>query len=177
MTIVNTFLFEEKLPNKHCCFGGTSKENISDKDKKILKQLFGNARATNFEIWKNTNLSPTTVKKRIESMEQRGIIRGYSPFFHSSILNIINRRIPLRLNDISNAEERLIEFANAEKNIIVLEKLIGEWNYELRIECNDKAEFLEVMRKLKDSFSDVLIDYEIIDVNYNYGVNFEGLLE
>ncbi|MCJ2511953.1 MAG: winged helix-turn-helix transcriptional regulator, partial [Candidatus Thermoplasmatota archaeon] len=47
-------------------------------DVKILEKLRENARTSNIGIARDLNISEATVRRRIMSMEKKGIIKGYS---------------------------------------------------------------------------------------------------
>lgn len=51
---------------------------LDDIDNKILKMLRNDARIAYAEIGKELNLARQTVKNRIDALEERGIIRGYT---------------------------------------------------------------------------------------------------
>jgi DNA-binding Lrp family transcriptional regulator len=185
LVIAKSFCFKRKYLNpgqrstKYICrFGGTNKtKKLDEKDLKILKYVSMHGRATNLEIGKNTGISSKTVMKRIKSMEQQGIIQAYSAFVHPMVYGALCKRILLYVYEVSDAEKRLFEFSRFEPNVANIEKMIGKCNYELYVECFDKNEFAELMRKLKDSFRDVLYHYEVLDVNFNYQSNYLSLFE
>lgn len=111
---------------------------------------------------------PTTAEPK---MGKRGVIQAYSAFVHPMVFGVLCKRIPLRFYEFSDADKRLLEFAKGEPNVLNLEKMTGSWDYELYLECNDNREFMDTLNRLKETFVDVLYDYEVIDVNYNYNVN------
>jgi Lrp/AsnC family leucine-responsive transcriptional regulator len=50
---------------------------IDEVDRRILRALTGNARATNVEIARQVGLSEAPCSRRIHRMEKEGVIRGY----------------------------------------------------------------------------------------------------
>ncbi|NJE05109.1 Lrp/AsnC family transcriptional regulator [Thermococcus sp. M36] len=51
---------------------------IDEKDREILRILRGEGRVTLTELGRRVNLSPASVKNRLEKLEKIGAIRGYS---------------------------------------------------------------------------------------------------
>ena len=51
---------------------------MDDKDKKIIELLMENARMPFTEIAKKLGVTETTVRKRVEEMEKKGIIKKYT---------------------------------------------------------------------------------------------------
>ncbi|EBU8132065.1 AsnC family transcriptional regulator, partial [Salmonella enterica subsp. enterica serovar Java] len=50
----------------------------TDPDQALLNLLRGNARASTTELARRLGLSRTTVQSRIERLERKGVIAGYS---------------------------------------------------------------------------------------------------
>ncbi len=53
-------------------------DNMDEKDRKIIEMLEEDARRSFTEIAKNISVSEATVRKRVEKLEKRGIIEGYT---------------------------------------------------------------------------------------------------
>jgi DNA-binding Lrp family transcriptional regulator len=51
---------------------------LDDVDYRILKELCADARASDVCLGEKTNLSSTAVARRRKSLEERGVVRGYS---------------------------------------------------------------------------------------------------
>lgn len=60
---------------------------ISEKDQQVLALLRENARATTTELAKSLGLSRSTVQKRLERMEDTGVIEGYTVQLSSAYLD------------------------------------------------------------------------------------------
>ena len=60
---------------------------ISEKDQHVLALLRENARATTTELAKSLGLSRSTVQKRLERMEDTGVIEGYTVQLSSAYLD------------------------------------------------------------------------------------------
>ena len=128
---------------------------------------------SNIEIGKRLKVSPNTVKNRIKNLEKKKVIQGYSAFIHPTVLGCPCYKILLTTNNIDDAKERkLISFAESRPEIIFIEKVVGKWDYEYDIECNNERDFRQLMRSMKDILADVVVDYETITFYYDYKTNY-----
>lgn len=59
---------------------------LDDIDVKILEKLRENARTSNIGIARNLKISEATVRRRIMSMERKGIIKGYSVYIDYQLI-------------------------------------------------------------------------------------------
>lgn len=60
---------------------------VSEKDKQVLQLLRENARATTTDMAKTLGLSRSTVQKRLERLEDMGVIEGYTVQLSSAFLD------------------------------------------------------------------------------------------
>jgi DNA-binding Lrp family transcriptional regulator len=60
---------------------------LTHKDNQLLNVLRGKARASVTEIAKLLNVSRSTIQKRLERLENEGVISGYTIQLHSSYLD------------------------------------------------------------------------------------------
>jgi len=60
---------------------------LTHKDNQLLNLLRGKARASVTEIAKLLNVSRSTIQKRLERLENEGVISGYTIQLHSSYLD------------------------------------------------------------------------------------------
>jgi len=155
-------------------FGGIPKRaEVDTTDLSILKTISTNARISNIEAGKQLGLSPNTIKNRIKGMEKKGIIQGYSPFLHPTVFGGPCYKILLTVHDSDDKkEQKLISFAQHHPNIIFIEKVVGKWDYEYDVECNNDKEFRLLMREMKDQLADIVVDYETITFYYDYKSNY-----
>lgn len=155
-------------------FGGVPKKSEFDKtDLKILKEISQNARMSNIEVGKKINVSPNTIKNRIKELEKKKIIQGYSPLIHPTVFGCPCYKILLTVHNIDDEKEKkLVSFGQMQPEIIFIEKVVGKWDYEYDVECNNDKEFRHLMREMKDKLADIVVDYETVTFYYDYKVNY-----
>jgi DNA-binding Lrp family transcriptional regulator len=178
VTFVNSVKFKKKYLTKNpdnkreaLLYGGEAgMEKMDNKNILISRFLSENAKSTNLELGKKAGVVSSTVKSRIRSMERRQIIQGYSARIDPKFLNLICKRILVRSSDTMDTEQKVNEFSRTEPNVVSVDKMIGKWNYEFCVECQNNTELMNLIRRMKNSFPDDLTNYEMLDVFHDYGV-------
>lgn len=127
---------------------------INDTDKKILKILQKNARATFTEIAKQLNLSEAAVRKRIKKLEEEGIIKCYlTNLNYSSIGKIASiLGIDTTSEDYVNVISQLKELKRKNNNIIELYTSTGDHMIMMKVVFDNQEElkkFIQEIEKIK----------------------------
>jgi DNA-binding Lrp family transcriptional regulator len=148
-------------------------EHLDEIDIKILEILSKDARKSNVEIGKEVGLTYNAVKKRIERLEERGVIQGYRVLID---LGKIRKRyykalITLRSVD-EKTEKRIYQFCASNPRITYLVEVMGEWDIELEAEVDDEEEFRAIMMSFRDQFGEKIQDYEILHVYKEHKMNY-----
>ena len=103
------------------------KSVIDEIDYKILKILQDDAKISAKEIAKKLYLSAPTVKSRIDSMTERGIIKGYYVEIDNSIFeNVIRCFVEIEVSPSKKDELYKILFDSP--NVIECERVTGEYS-------------------------------------------------
>ncbi|HIQ51390.1 MAG TPA: winged helix-turn-helix transcriptional regulator [Nautiliaceae bacterium] len=127
---------------------------MNDTDKKILKILQKNARATFTEIAKQLNLSEAAVRKRIKKLEEEGIIKCYlTNLNYSSIGKIASiLGIDTTSEDYVNVISQLKELKRKNNNIIELYTSTGDHMIMMKVVFDNQEElkkFIQEIEKIK----------------------------
>ena len=171
------FLSKNPEPRMAFLYKGDIRSRMVDaKDSKILRQLFLDARASNFAISRKTGISMNTIKSRLKSMEKRGIIQAYSAFLRPMSFGIVRKKIMIRSNNPVRTEQLLHGFALSNPHVYVLDRMNGRWDFELVLEAFGHREFRTLVQRMRDAISDVPFDYEMVDIAYNHDMNFKSIL-
>ena len=121
---------------------------------KLLNSLQKNARLTNLELAKQVGLSASPCLRRVKTLEETGVITGYSAIINQNKVNLsVNVFVQVSLE--RQSEERLQVF---EEKIMEYEEVMeaylmtGEADYLLRIVVKD----LQAYEKfLKDNLTQI----------------------
>ena len=160
-TVISTFrqypkdyLFGKKFHEKHYSLEPNPKIDYDESDFKILKELAKNARLSTVEIAKRLGIPQTTVSNKIKNLEKNGIIMGYRAQIDLSKIDCVNYFLEIYLNTNENFNE-IESWANSNKNVVWLQKVIGTCDLEIEVEARDKNEFKKLLDELRSKFKNI----------------------
>ena len=121
---------------------------------KLLNSLQKNARLTNLELAKQVGLSASPCLRRVKSLEESGVITGYSAIINQNKVHLsVNVFVQVSLE--RQSEERLQEFEEKimeYREVMEAYLMTGEADYLLRIVVKD----LQAYEKfLKDNLTKI----------------------
>ena len=111
-------------------------------DKKILKHLANNAKATSTEIGALVNLSVPAVNKRVLKLEREGVIKKYTLITDAKKIDKPITAFILLVMRYGEGVDSLMEYLNSEPDILECYAISGEYDYLLKI-CARDIEALE----------------------------------
>lgn len=143
---------------------------LDDVEIKILKHISNNARISVVDLMKKTSLSKDVVIYRLKKLEKNNIIEQYRVLIDLKI-NIYKITLKLRkFNDeIFNS---LKKFVLNNKYGIQIIYLIGNWDCEFEFEAESEEGIQKILFELKNNFSDIILDYDIIRVYKSNKMDF-----
>jgi len=106
---------------------------------KLLNSLQKNARLTNLELAKQVGLSASPCLRRVKTLEENGVITGYSAIINQNKVNLsVNVFVQVSLERQSEErlkifEERIMEY----EEVMEAYLMTGEADYLLRIVVKD----------------------------------------
>ena len=145
-------------------------KNIDKKDWKILEILCENSRLSHNQIAKKVFLSKNAVTYRIERLRKLGIITGFFTIINHSPFGTNFYEVLLKINATESEKTELINYLKANENVIVLDKLSGEWDFVMEIGCKNQEDFLQIILELRNKFSKIIDIFEVHPILYSYKV-------
>ena len=145
-------------------------KELDSKDWKILYQLCTDARLSHSKIGKLVGLSKNSVTYRIERLEKKGIITGYFTIVNHMALGSQIYTVLLKLNVGKEKEAELIDYLKSNKNTMVVDKLLGEWDLLVEHGSHDPSGFNLFISELKAKFSGIIDTYEVHSTLDSYKV-------
>lgn len=125
--------------------------HIDDTDRRILALLEEDARRTIADIAAHVNLSPAPVKRRVDRLEQVGVIAGYTVLLdHSRLGAEIEAFTEVRLDGDADADAVAAEMAQRPEVREVF-TMAGDPDALVRIRVNDVAHLKQVVNQLRRS--------------------------
>jgi Lrp/AsnC family leucine-responsive transcriptional regulator len=127
----------------------TSHHSLDEIDNAILSMLQRSARATNSEIGEAVGLSPSAVSRRIQALEDQGIIVGYQAVLDESVMGrgitvfirvTLEKQSATALNSFESAIRRW-------NGAVFCYLMAGQYDYMLQIKVADIADYERLHRK------------------------------
>ena len=123
--------------------------NIDEIDLKILRLLQNDARMPVKTIAEKIFASAPTVKARIESLTERGIIKGYYTEIDTSVFdNVIKRYIDIEVSP--ERKEELYDFLRASPQVVECDRVTGEYSLLVKVVFRNTVEmdkFINALQK------------------------------
>ncbi|WP_297509753.1 Lrp/AsnC family transcriptional regulator [Thermococcus sp.] len=136
---------------------------VDDKDRELLRILRENGRITLTELGKLLNLSPASVKNRLEKLERLGAIRGYSAVVDPAFLDeFISALLSLRFEHFDEALRIELRKVASLKNVEFLYVKTGDYQVIMKATFEDMDALRRFIERLKALFGRNL---KFIEVN------------
>ncbi|MBL7147456.1 MAG: AsnC family transcriptional regulator [Nanoarchaeota archaeon] len=148
--------------------GDREMEKFSNNEMKVMKNLllYPNIRLT--KLAKKAELNVQTVKSVMKSLMKRNIIRGFKYIVNTNKLGINKCRLFIKLHNLNiERESKLMEFIIKTKEIVQINKTVGDWDLELDIESLDKDKIKYTLLNLREGFKELIERFNIMDF-YSY---------
>ena len=162
----------EQLTPKYYGFE-PKKEELDRLDIDILIHLSKNCRQSNQKIAKTLGVTYHTIKNRIQAMENKKIIQSHRILIDIGKINRKFYKALIKLNNPTKEDERkLYSFCSQFNFIVYLVEVLGEWQLEVETEVESQEEFTWLLRKIRNNFPDIILDYEILQVTKEHKLNY-----
>lgn len=122
--------------------------NIDEIDLKILRLLQNDARISVKAIAEQIYASAPTVKTRIESLTERGIIKGYYTEIDTSVFdNVIKSYIDIEVSP--TRKEELYEFLRSAPQVVECDRVTGEYSLLVKVVFKNTLEMDKFINALQ----------------------------
>ena len=123
--------------------------NIDKIDQKIIFYLQQNGKLTNFELAEKVGLSPSPRLRRVKSLEQKGLIAGYTAIIDEiaygyPVTAFVSVRLENQTDQILKSFEKEITFLDAVMDCWLV---TGNRDYLLRVVATDLKNYEIFMRE------------------------------
>lgn len=118
-------------------------------DSRIIEHLRRNARSSNVELGKQVGLSASACARRIRSLEEEGVIRGYTAIVNTSASEGL-RPVFLRIKLVNSTGDCLRKFEKAVRSCAEVREcflVTGSADYLLRIEVSGLEDFERIHKE------------------------------
>jgi len=146
------YLLDKKDNSEEETIGGREIVKYDELDMKILQILAKNSRTPLIEISDKLKKPPRTIAFRIKQLEKNKVIMGYRVNLNLEKLGYEYYKVNFILNDYSQYEA-LNEFCKINKNIIYVDHTIGEIDFEIDVEIENRKELIKLLGEIKSKFN------------------------
>lgn len=148
--------------------GDRERELFNSNEMIIMKNLLLNPTIRYTDLAKKSSLNVKTGRSILINLKTRKIIRGFEYITNTNKLGIHKFRLFLRLHNVSPERDvQLIEYILKIKEVVQINKTVGDWDMELDIEALDKGRIRQLVTQLREEFKDIIERFNLIEF-YDY---------
>jgi Lrp/AsnC family leucine-responsive transcriptional regulator len=123
---------------------------LDEKDAKIIEILQKDGRASNVELARAVELTPSATSERLRKLEERGLIKGYTALLNPHALGLgLLAFIFIRVDDPEDLlmrEEGTAEELAALPSVLELHHLAGEDCFLVKVRAKDTDDLYRILR-------------------------------
>lgn len=143
--------------------GPPEKTFLDDIDKRLILLLSKNAKMSAIELASKAKISHNTVRRRIQSLETRRIIKGYKAIVHPTVMGYRNYEVLLNITCMGKGDkERIERYCKSNPYVTMMIHCIGRWDLNVAMDARDFRHFLEMLGELRSELSGTIRDFEYV---------------
>jgi len=147
--------------------------NVDELDLGIMAELSKNCRRSNQEIGRKLGVSYHTVKQRVVRLESEKLIQGHRILIDLEKIGRHYYKAAIKLGNLSRDDEkRIYEYCSQFNSVAYLVEVLGNWQLEIEAEVASQEEMELILRKIRDRFSEEIVDYELFHVTRELKLNY-----
>ena len=148
--------------------GDRERESFNKNEMIIIKNLLLKPTSKLIELADNCKLNIKTVKSTLKNLTKRNIIKGFKYIIDTNKLNISTCRLFLKLHNLSlERESELMEYMLSIREIVQVNKTVGDWDMEVDIESLDNTRLRYIIIQIRGEFKDLIERFNLIEF-YKY---------
>lgn len=132
---------------------------IDEKDAKLLELLQQNGRASNVDLARAVELTPSATLERVRKLEERGLIKGYMAVLEPHALELgLVAFIFVRvddMNDVLGKSEATAEALAALPSVQELHHLAGEDCFLIKVRARDTDDLYRILKEEFGRFKEI----------------------
>jgi len=142
------------------------KPKLDLKDKKLLFYLNQNCRIPNKKLARLLHLSPTSVRNRIRSLEERGIVISFLPILYGKLLQSNLYFISMQFQKAP--DKKFFEYIRNHESVQAVFKVSGSWDLFMAFVARDSVEASNVVQEFRNKLGDKLGRFSLEEALYEY---------
>ncbi|MBU1976031.1 MAG: AsnC family transcriptional regulator [Nanoarchaeota archaeon] len=147
--------------------------NIDRTDFKILRTIMNDGRMPISEIANQIKSTVDIVKYRLNNLRKSGVIQTFRPRLNKNFMGYELYQILFRFKNLNDTlKNQFIEFCKSLGHIVYVLDTIGRYDLIVELEPKDQNHFNELLKKIRNQFSDFIIDYETIAITKEHKMDY-----
>jgi Lrp/AsnC family leucine-responsive transcriptional regulator len=139
------------------------KQEINEKEKKLLKLLINNSTISLKEISKNLNLSYLTIVDSLRKMKKSGIIKAFYPDIAFREIELREYSVFIKMKSLSSEqEEKFVRYLVKNDYVWWYVRYIGKYDYGVEFIVPHLKELKIQLEELCDKFKDTIIETKTV---------------
>ncbi|PIN75649.1 hypothetical protein COV18_02270 [Candidatus Woesearchaeota archaeon CG10_big_fil_rev_8_21_14_0_10_37_12] len=139
----------------------SEKKDLDKIDKLLLGILANNCRIKNIELAKKLKISEDAVRRRIISLEKRGLLLGYSITIDVNKLGFESYYVQLQIDQMTNQTIAKIKYyCETSPYVTYCSRIAGRYNVVMTVCAKNRNHFNDLLRDLRKHFGAQLLDYD-----------------
>ena len=148
--------------------GDREKDEFNRQEMSLLNVLLNHPIISYTKLAKESGMNVKTAKSALNNLMKRNIIKGCKFLINKNKMGINKNRLFLKLHNLNmERESHLMKFLHDNKEVIQVCKTVGDWDMEIDLEALDKSSIRSMILRLREEFSDVIGQFNLIEV-YDY---------
>lgn len=153
--------------------GDRSIEQFDSNEMEVVRNILENPRIRMTTLAKQTKLNVKTTTNILKTLKKRRIVKGFKFVVDTNKLDINKFRLFLKLHNLNiEREKQLKEYFLKTKEIVKVNKTVGDWDIEIDIESLDKSKIRYLIVQLREGFKDLIENFNIIEFYQYYQVSY-----
>lgn len=161
------YLCPESKDTSHLTYTMDGKTaDLDDLSLKVLNCIIqGQGHPNTTEIAETLGVSNTIVQRKIKSLEEKGIIVGYSYSLDPAKLGVYPYDLLIKISDRSpKFKKKFFAYCQKHPSIVGLTECIGNWQYEVRIEVPSPSEATLLSQEIYSLFKEHIHKIETVSI-------------
>lgn len=139
---------------------------LDDVDLEIIKKLSSNSRKSLVDIATELNTTARIINYRIKQLIKAKVITGFRIALNYEKLGIQFYKLLVYLENPTKQEIiNYISYLKNNKNLIHHVRVVGSWDLEPELEVYSEQEFDNILKEMKDKFSDIIKNIDIVTIS------------
>lgn len=144
--------------------GDREVQKFSEEEMRMVKSLLLSPKKRYSRLAKDSGMNVKTYRHLMNVLKEKKIIRGFKYLADNNKLKVSRFRLFLKLHNMNKERDSLLlGFMKATKEIVAVNKTVGDWDMEVDIEAFEQSRIRLIIRQLREEFKDSISSFNLIE--------------